>query len=536
MFTQTPLNIVELLTRSLLGGTNVIGSDPAESMGESVESGQFDMILNSMLGSGKVTAKDGLLDKANILGTDSSDNQNVKAVFPNLIESLLVNQEGITGEALEVNSGETEELEGLIDPAINSDGAKETENGLAEKAVFDFDLSRFAGLNRAITQSNLETASVDKNFIPNLDSLPEGNYRVVDAEIVDGSLRLALVAEDSVDGEVVKINLPLEMLSELKSKNNVNRVELLSNKSLLEKQTEIFEKVNIQEISVKTVSETDNAKAVEVTLTADQNGLIKQSKLVQQSAIGVVESEDNSKATTKKNSLFEAVDAENVDADDQPIEKTYLKNDRFGNVQDGQINKDKLIKSGLIEPTFKSSSNGSETTNSPKNTTDMNWSVSQTSTTDYSIQHTKIESSPVKFTLPENIQQNLIPNSKAVLIKIHPENLGPAKLSLIVNDDKLRARLVVNSPVAKEAIEGSLDRLVDQLSKVNIKVDMIDVSIAGDSSEDGLFNQQMAQHQRSSMKSINLRDEVLSEEIIAESRVNIPTSGYVSQSGVNLYA
>jgi flagellar hook-length control protein FliK len=101
----------------------------------------------------------------------------------------------------------------------------------------------------------------------------------------------------------------------------------------------------------------------------------------------------------------------------------------------------------------------------------------------------KIQYAPVRFTLPDTIEHTLVPNGRSLTLKIQPEHLGPARLSLHFNSEGLTARVTVDSPVAQAVIERSLDRLHEQLTQAGVKVDRLEVSLSGGFTRDQLFQQ-----------------------------------------------
>jgi flagellar hook-length control protein FliK len=86
---------------------------------------------------------------------------------------------------------------------------------------------------------------------------------------------------------------------------------------------------------------------------------------------------------------------------------------------------------------------------------------------------------PARVLLPENVDRLLKPDGRAVTLKLEPENLGPARVHLSLHQGALTARVTVESPAAQIAVESSLDQLHAQLDKAGIKVDHIDVNVAG---------------------------------------------------------
>ncbi len=100
----------------------------------------------------------------------------------------------------------------------------------------------------------------------------------------------------------------------------------------------------------------------------------------------------------------------------------------------------------------------------------------------------EIPTRTVRFSLPDNLQAKLQPNGQSISIRIEPEHLGPARLSLTINHDKLRARVIVETAEVKALVERSLDRLVQQLTKAGIEIDKIEVALDGRQAGEELFD------------------------------------------------
>ncbi|MFH2049452.1 MAG: flagellar hook-length control protein FliK, partial [bacterium] len=147
----------------------------------------------------------------------------------------------------------------------------------------------------------------------------------------------------------------------------------------------------------------------------------------------------------------------------------------------------------------------------------------------------KVDLQPVRFTLPDNINAQLKPNGKSVRINIEPNHLGPARLSLNMQNDKLSAVVTVHSAQAKMTVEGSLDRLLDALNKANIKVDYIDVNVNQENSYEQFAQSGSGYYKQRSNNNFSLSDYILNENNIIE---NVTPRGvsYVNANGVNLTA
>ncbi len=106
----------------------------------------------------------------------------------------------------------------------------------------------------------------------------------------------------------------------------------------------------------------------------------------------------------------------------------------------------------------------------------------------------EIPTRTVRFSLPDNLQAKLQPNGQSISIKIEPEHLGPARLSLTINHDKLRARVIVETAEVKALVERSLDRLTQQLAKAGIEIDKIEVALDGRQAGEELFDRRRQWH------------------------------------------
>ncbi len=96
---------------------------------------------------------------------------------------------------------------------------------------------------------------------------------------------------------------------------------------------------------------------------------------------------------------------------------------------------------------------------------------------------------PVRFHLPHDFGSLLRNGRQTLTIRIEPEHLGPARLTLTERDGGLQARLIVSSPEARALIESSLDRLSRQLQQANVDVQSIEVTVSADSEHRELFHE-----------------------------------------------
>lgn len=154
---------------------------------------------------------------------------------------------------------------------------------------------------------------------------------------------------------------------------------------------------------------------------------------------------------------------------------------------------------------------------------------------DSAMSRERVEAMPARFSLPDNVRTALKPNGHSVQLKIDPEHLGPARLNLIMREEHLSARVVVDSAQAKQAIEGSLDRLVETLARADIKVDSIEVAVGQQGEREGWFAQQGSQRARF-VRTGHFKG-IENESAAVPAAIAMGTSpSYIGAGGVNVLA
>jgi len=144
--------------------------------------------------------------------------------------------------------------------------------------------------------------------------------------------------------------------------------------------------------------------------------------------------------------------------------------------------------------------------------------------------------SPVRFTVPELIQKPFSAQGQTIMIRIEPEHLGPARLNLAVRDQILTARVTVDTPMAKLAVERSLDQLTDQLSRAGIDVDRIEVMLNDNPARDQFFDRRPEWAHARRMQALKDDSGLESDTLVTRSSAIVPPLQYVRPDGVNLLA
>jgi hypothetical protein len=144
----------------------------------------------------------------------------------------------------------------------------------------------------------------------------------------------------------------------------------------------------------------------------------------------------------------------------------------------------------------------------------------------------------MRFTLPEESRLVLRPNGKSVHLKIDPEHLGPARLSLTLNNDRLQALVIVDNHQARQTVEASLDRLLQTLARADIKVDYINVAVDQHGAEERLFEQHSGHYYAARpgrLTDFTQDDELIAPETMAAGSI-ARTADYIGSRGVNILA
>lgn len=65
-------------------------------------------------------------------------------------------------------------------------------------------------------------------------------------------------------------------------------------------------------------------------------------------------------------------------------------------------------------------------------------------------------------------------------MQLHPENLGPVTVRLMVNDGIVRATLAAQDASVKNVLQTNLDQLRTRLAEQGLRVEQIQVTVGGD--------------------------------------------------------
>ena len=377
--------------------------------------------------------------------------------------------------------------------------------------------------------------------------LEAGKYLVLESTVKDGSLNLILQSANDPTRQI-NVKLPIESLaadktpaggekriSPLLNEKVLKRVELKAdqtdNKAL--KIEELFSKLNLKEFEIKNISEktatSKSPKTIDVKIVAEQAGqeVVIRNKIDKRSVKAKVEHKNDSN-NGKVNSRTVVADKVTRPLDEiitatgnnkTTAREWFLKNQK--SIEDLTLfEKPAGINENLSFDTVKESGGL---------VFDKALSTERSS-------GQKVDLPQVRFSLPDNIKQTLKPGGRAVSIQIEPEQLGPARLHLSLRDHSLSARLMVDNPQAKAAVEGSLNQLTEQLARCGIKVDYIQVGVNSGEAQNHNFARQTFWNKTSRLNKLNLENDLFEDMETSPLTITPQPVHYVDAGGVNLLA
>lgn len=430
--------------------------------------------------------------------------------------------------------GEQEILGATINPEIKAEelpnpGGREISQAATESTLTGTDVlfavkSPGPNLQRALMSEPIQ--------------LTAGTYQVVAAKVSNGTVDLTVQAPGSE--APIQISLPLEQLMSAgaPSINKISgsagavaqHVSLTQPTSSSPDLSAWFNKLNISELRVENITPTPDTKmAASVKLTLVGTGDITAPQIE-----AIVPSTDIRafRITNRSGRIIDSADTPDPVAPragvTQPAVSNLLGREPF-------VIPKTIVKAAMVDnqsgmPLFGDADDAAESIDG-----NVAAQTAQFKTGQSSASGEKIQFSSVRFTLPDKIDQALVPNGKSLSLQIHPEHLGPARLSLHWGADGLTARVTVDSPLAQSAIERSLDRLQEQLVRAGVKVDSLEVALSGGHTRGQFFHQQ-PQWQRSQTANPLFVNEYRTSDFAAVAAPVQARTEYVGSRGVNLFA
>lgn len=377
--------------------------------------------------------------------------------------------------------------------------------------------------------------------IPN-ESVPDGSFKVISSQLLGDQLQLELQSREN-PATLFKLTVPTATLAATADENSTVRKSSSPNSSsrahrvaltsdLSGSIDELFGRLNVTDLHLTNELPVDAARRadhqVTLELTGHQAGRTAMITLITpKSALRLL---SNKSAADQPDTLISPTPAESTN----PISKTAP--------NAGQTSTPAT--SGTEAPVEKSASFSirpvatkwdteqfTDDSTSAIKTLQSGLDRSEQLARPVDVQAVKL---PVKFTL-EDLPKVWSGATRTLSVKLEPEHLGPARLYLSAVNDTINARLSVETPTAKAAVERGLDQLTDQLSRAGIRVNHIEVSLRGGSYQESAYRQtNWFRPQRSQLRRSE-GDPLAAGAALAAVTTSRPSS-YLGASGVNLYA
>ena len=341
-----------------------------------------------------------------------------------------------------------------------------------------------------------ELAKLDNKPIPielliAPEKAPESKllFRVLSSEVKDGNLNLELLSGRDTSSKPLQVSIPLESIGRDDS-NELNRpVETLTQRPLptvKENINQLVERLNVRSIEIDNhqlrARNELSTQPVTVKLVAEQAGLPMSLK----GKLSIRDSRNLPTASQPTN--HEAIDQPDklkiTSLPFEPAERGTLASPKprlnqfessakllFGKEPSGSIQEGAQT-SDQLQPFSRAELE-----------TDQNSAPRQVTTKEAP----DVVGNRIRLTIEDLSPDRLRVNSRSVMIRIEPENLGPARINLSLNHSQLTARITVESTTARLAVESSLDQLTEQLSRAGIEVDRMEVNVSSGDTRQNFF-------------------------------------------------
>lgn len=351
-----------------------------------------------------------------------------------------------------------------------------------------------------------------------VDLVDDGQFRIMSVEQGSGLLHLALLDPTSPE-KPIHVTVPLSSLADgLKGQSMTgSRVNLGSEQPTSLQLQRLLDRLNLKEITIKTASQ--NAVSRTDPETDDPPDLVK---------VTIVANDSSRRVVLRSQLSAEELRTPSPKGPAEPPTTDKITRPLSGDVRTPMRGEDTVIEPGrmvqaavtgsgspesrvgfdLLRPTGSRGiadqglrGNESRLDSSWRNEVILSKSGAETTSggsdhssgelgsRDTGVLRQSNDSQPVRFHLPNNFQPALRNGRQSLTLRIDPEHLGPARLTLTERDGGLQARLIVNSPEAKALIESSLDRLSRQLQQANVDVESIEVTVSADSEHRQFFHE-----------------------------------------------
>ncbi|MDF1545417.1 MAG: flagellar hook-length control protein FliK [bacterium] len=411
-----------------------------------------------------------------------------------------------------------------------------------------------ADLKQLLPQADFEFNPAMKELMARKPvELEPGNYIIEKQELLSDKIELTLTGTNGE--EPIKLVLPADLLKQSASGTARVDVRAESGADSDNKLRDLLQNLNLKKLEISSIPEepktapdgkqivrSDSKEPMQVSFVGEESGqtfVIK--RKLDRSDLRATRSEKNIAARTELTGKSKGL--ETVPGIGDPIGK----NETVRPVAEPIIGKAGIGTNRMNEfdlsdqsRNFDQGGRSNQSLNSAAMPTDNDFGdVTALSGEKFNLNREmphQVQPKVARFTIPDDIRTALRPGGNSVTINIEPEHLGQARLNLVLRGDALRAHVIVESVQAKVLVEKSIDQLTDQLSRVDVKVDSIEVSVGERETGNQFFRQSHAWRNQMAGTPNENGNLQATEETVPEMNYAPSRESYLSSSGVDLVA
>lgn len=516
----------------LLGGYDLNAPSASGQTGAGAKNGLFGNILTGLLGAGINSKGEENCAQPQMLGIPL-------AGFGQLLG--IIDPQAVAEPTVQIGEG-TSAMPDASDLATANNPAMALENADDASAVRGNAMAvNDPTVGFAISNQQLQTLlAAQQNGSA---TLQPGAYRIVDCRVDGGKVDLTVTSDQNQ--QPIQLSLPIEALEAAFLKtatrnNGALRVPLVDQTmSETDRLNQLFNALKLKTLEVKLEPNASDHgqvnQSVQIKLVAENSGqeIVIRTNIVAQQ-IKTPQMNESMRNTTDTGTSSD--NSESASDDDKVKAQSQIATKASGHTNPLlDATNPRQLRTALATSRFdllERLAQDKQTTQQPAAVIDPTFAkqdATHVATGDRA-------ATAVRLSLPESAAQQLQANGRSVMLKIEPEHLGPARLNLTLNHQSLTARVTVDSPAAKVAVEHSLDQLNAQLSKAGIQVDRIEVALTGGGPQERFFERRPQWADGSSDRYHAADDDQDSESTTPAPAYVSPARQYVNAGGVNLWA
>jgi len=375
-------------------------------------------------------------------------------------------------------------------------------------------------------------------------ALPTGRFAVLSSKVTDGTLQMEVASPDTPN-QTIKLSLPTALLHQTSTTqsnptaaatagiagqpNAGLRIPLADPFASIERFDQLLAKVNVKEIEISpsqiSVSTKAASSQVTVALTAESSGMpiVIAGRMNKNQVVASVQ---------RHAQMLEVVPGTGkLNLTLAGKENPAGKNGETKSSTAIAVPSDEALVDSFAKAIEKNDGMGARMTG-----VESSMVLSKGARQARAVSATTLDQPAVRMTVQQELPSLSHLEGRTLMIKLEPEYLGSARLHLTMRQDTLSARVMVETPQAKAAVESSLSQLTDQLTKAGIKIDYIDVGVRGGGAQNQFFHKQSNWFRAQNSRVTLSRDVEAISPDLSTATIARPMAGYVAADRVNIYA